>query len=62
VTFFPNLKIWLGGKKFSSNEEVIAAVDAYFEDLETFYFSEGIKKLEHHWTKCVELQGDYVEK
>jgi histone-lysine N-methyltransferase SETMAR len=59
---FPNLKIWLGGKKFSSDEEVIAAVDAYFEGLETSYFSEGIKKLEHRWTKYVELQGDYVEK
>jgi len=59
---FPNLKIWLRGKKFSSNEEVIAAVDAYFEGLETSYFSEGIKKLEHRWTKCVELQGDYVKK
>jgi len=64
VTFFlfPNLKIWLGGKKFSFNEEVIAAVNAYFEGLETSYFSEGIKKLEHRWTKCVEFQGDYIKK
>jgi len=47
---FLNFKIWLGGRKFSSNEEVIAAVDAYFEGLETSYFSEGIKKLKHCWT------------
>jgi len=33
-------------------------VDVYFEGLETSYFSEGIKKLEHRWTKYVELQGD----
>jgi len=52
---FPNLKIWLRGKKFSSNEEVIAAVNAYFEGLETSYFSEGIKKLEHRWTKYIKL-------
>jgi len=44
---FPNLKIWNERKKFSSNEEVIAAVDAYFKGLETSYFSEGIKKLEY---------------
>jgi hypothetical protein len=25
-------------------------------------FSEGIKKLVQRWTKCVEKQGDYVEK
>jgi len=44
---FPNFKIWLGGKRFSSDEEVIAAVDEYFQGLESSYFSEGIKKLEH---------------
>ena len=29
---------------------------------ETSYFSEEIKKLEERWTKCVEVEGDYVEK
>ncbi|UYV82135.1 hypothetical protein LAZ67_21001068 [Cordylochernes scorpioides] len=41
---FPNLKKWLGGRTFSSNEEVIDDVIGYFEDLETSYCSEGIKK------------------
>jgi len=35
---FPNLKTWLGGKKFSSNEEVIVAVNEYFANFETAYF------------------------
>ena len=35
---FPNLKTWLGRKKFSSNEEVIVAVNEYFADFETAYF------------------------
>ena len=40
----PNLKIWLGGKRFLfEEEEVIAAVDEYFEGFETSYFSEGMK-------------------
>ena len=34
----------------------------YFKRFETSYFSEGIKKLEERWTKCVEVKGDYVEK
>ena len=59
---FPNLKIWLGGKRFSSDEEVIAAVDEYLKGFETSYFSEEIKKLEERWIKCVEVEGDYVEK
>jgi len=58
---FPNLKIWLGGKKFSLNEEVVA-VNEYFAGFKTAYFSDGIKKLEIRWTKCIDLDGDYVEK
>ena len=59
---FPNLKIWLGGKRFSSDEKVIAAVDEYFKGFETSYFSEWIIKLEERWTKCLEVKGDYVGK
>lgn len=59
---FPNLKKWLGGKRFRSNEEVIAETNDYFESLEGNYYLEGINKLERRWTKCIELNGDYVEK
>ena len=59
---FPNLKKWLGGKRFESNNEVISQTNAYFDDLNKSYFSEGIKKLEKRLTKCIELNGDYVEK
>ncbi|EFN77918.1 Histone-lysine N-methyltransferase SETMAR, partial [Harpegnathos saltator] len=58
---FPNLKKWLGGKRFGSNEEVITETNAYFEGLEKTYYLEGIKKLGKWWTKCIELKGDYVE-
>lgn len=59
---FPKLKIFLSGKKFNSNEDVIQEVNAYFEDLEETHFREGIEKLQKRWGKCVELRGDYVEK
>lgn len=39
---FPNIKTWLAGKKFSSNEEVIANTEAYFEELEESYFLAGL--------------------
>ena len=32
---FSKPKIWLGGRRFSSNLEVIAAVDKYFKGFET---------------------------
>lgn len=59
---FPNLKKWLGGKRFSSNSEIITATNAYFEEFEKSYFLEGLKKLEHRWKKCIIMKGDYVEK
>ena len=59
---FPNMKTWLGGKKFSSNEEVIAETEAYFAEFEKSYFLEGLRKWPKRWEKCVDLKGDYVEK
>lgn len=59
---FPNMKKWLGGKRFTSNEEVITETEAYFEEFDKSYFSDGLKLLEYRWTKCIELKGDYVEK
>lgn len=59
---FPNLKKHLGGQKFLTNEEVEAAVNLYFEDLEESFFKTGMEALESRWKKCIELNGDYVEK
>ena len=42
---FPNLKTWLRGQRFTSNEEVVAQKDAYFEDLPKSYFLDDLKKL-----------------
>lgn len=59
---FPNLKKHLGGQRFHRNDEVIEAVNSYFEELDESYYSNGIKKLEHRYDKCITLLGDYVEK
>lgn len=59
---FPNLKRWLAGKRFESNEEVEFETDSYFGRLQSDYYLEGIKKLEDRWNRCILLNGDYVEK
>lgn len=59
---FPDLKKHLGGQKFSSNEEVEAAVNQYFTDLPESFFKTGIEALQNRWKKCIKLSGDYVEK
>ena len=43
---FPNMKTWLGGKRFSSNEEIIAVTNEYFEGFDNNNSLEGIKKLQ----------------
>ncbi|KYQ59982.1 hypothetical protein ALC60_00953 [Trachymyrmex zeteki] len=53
---------WLGGKRFTSNEEVIAETEAYFAEFDKSYFSEGLKKWQKRWEKCILLKEDYVEK
>lgn len=59
---FPNLKKWLGGRRFTSNEDVIEQTNAYFDAFSKLYFLEGLKNLEKRLEKCIELKGDYVEK
>ena len=48
-------------KKFKSNDEVIAETEAYFDEKEKSYYKRGIKKLENHYTRCIALEGNYVE-
>ncbi|KAG5312069.1 SETMR methyltransferase, partial [Acromyrmex insinuator] len=59
---FLNLKKWFGGKRFTTREQLIVETEAYFEGLDKSYYSGGLKKLENHWIKYIELKRDYVEK
>lgn len=58
---FPNLKRYLRGKRFASNDEVQSETEGYFAELPKSYYLKGIKKLENRWTRCIELKGDYIE-
>ncbi|KAG5316645.1 SETMR methyltransferase, partial [Acromyrmex insinuator] len=33
-----------------------------FPNLKKWFYSDGLKKLENRWIKCIKLKGDYVEK
>ncbi|KAF7270317.1 hypothetical protein GWI33_016717 [Rhynchophorus ferrugineus] len=58
---FPYLKRMLAGKKFSSNEEVIAEIEAYFEAKEKSYYKNGMEKLEGRYNLCITLEENYIE-
>ena len=59
---FPKMKKELSGCHFHTNDDVKQAVEAFLEAQNATFYREGIQMLQHCWTKCVSLQGDFVEK
>jgi hypothetical protein len=59
---FGPMKEALRGRRFSSNEEVIGAVQNWSKNATKNFFSDGIKELVKRWNRCFEVEGDYVEK
>lgn len=59
---FPRLKSDLRGKTFSTDDDVIQAVEDFLQGCDKSWYREGLMMLEKRWTKCIELRGDYVEK
>jgi hypothetical protein len=46
-----------------STDEVIGAVQNWLKtQLKNFHIPDGIKELVEHWNRCVEIEGDYVQK
>jgi len=58
---FPTLKKQLKGRHFSSDTEVIAAVETWLDGQPSEFFLSGLRKLEQWAKKCIELRGEYVE-
>ena len=59
---FPNLKTDIRGLHFRSDEEVVTAVEEWVNAKDPDIFSSGLMALEHRWSKCTTLEGNYIEK
>ena len=59
---FPNLKKDIRGCHFWSDEDVVAAVEEQVNGQDPDFFISGLMALEHHWSKCITLEGNYIEK
>ena len=59
--FFADLKKILQGKRFGSNEEVVAETEVYFERKDESLYKKGIEKLEKRWNECITLEGNVVD-
>lgn len=58
---FYNKNKWVAKRRFYSNEDMVIETNAHFKKLGEFY-SEEIHKPKQHWTKCIILKRDFVEK
>ena len=59
---FPNLKKDIRGLHFRSGEEVVTAVEEWVNGKDPVFFSSGLIALEHRWSKCITLEGNYIKK
>ena len=50
------------GLHFRSDEEVVTADKEWVNGKNPDFFSSGLKALEHRWSKCITLEGNYIEK
>jgi len=58
---FPGLKKQLEGRHFSSDAEVIVAVETWLDGQHSEFFLSGLQKLQQRAKRCIELRGEYVE-
>lgn len=49
-------------ENFSDDEEVKETVEKWLKEVEREFFDTGIQKLLSRLQKCIDLNGDYVEK
>ena len=47
---------------FRSDEEVVTAAEEWVSGKDPDLFSSGLMALEHRWSKCITLQGNYIVK
>ena len=59
---FPNLKKDIRGLHFRSDKEVVTAAEEWVNGKDPGLFSSGLMALEHRWSKCITLEGSYIEK
>jgi hypothetical protein len=59
---FGPLKEALGGKKFSTDNEIKEAVHRWLRSQSEEFFSRRIQALVKRWHTCIERCGEYVEK
>ena len=58
---FSNLKKFLRGKNFNSDNEPTTTVEDYLTDLNSDFFCKGIESLRDRWQRVVASEGQYIQ-
>jgi len=56
------MKVWLATQLFHTNEELMDWVNNWLRILAAPSFDEGLQKLVSRYDKCLNVDGNYVEK
>jgi hypothetical protein len=56
------MKVWLATQHCHSNEEPTEGVKNWLHDFTAPFFDEGLQKLVSRYDKCLNVDGNYVEK
>ena len=59
---FPNMKTWLATQRFDDDAELQAGVNEWLKSHAAKFYDDGINKLVQRYDKCLNLNGDYIEK
>jgi hypothetical protein len=56
------MKVWLATQRFHTNEELMDGLNKWLHNLAAPFFDEGLQKLVSRYNKCLNVDGNYVEK
>jgi histone-lysine N-methyltransferase SETMAR len=59
---FTKMKVWLATRSFHTNGELMDGVNNWLYNLAAPFFEEGLQKLVSRYEKCLNVDGNYVEK
>jgi len=59
---FTKMKVWLATQHFHTNEELMDGVNNWLHNLAAPFFDEGLQKLVSRYDKCLNVDGNNVEK
>jgi histone-lysine N-methyltransferase SETMAR len=59
---FTKMNVWLATQCFHTNEELMDGVNNWLRNLSAPFFHEGLQKLVSRYNKCLNVDGNHVEK